>query len=135
MRLRLFNDPCRHSGFSRVASALLFLTAIGVSGCGMGRTAMQIDSDSRSPFLTWQVPISANKGDARIKTASAIPAAATIEPLKLEQQPPRATANAWAGWFQKLRPPITIPLPRTDIDDDGEIIDGPRPAAPTIDDF
>jgi len=96
---------------------------------------MQIDSDSRSPFLSWQVPIGGQADDARIETTAGLGGDSPVTQLKFEPQRPRKSANSWAGWLQKLRPSMTIPLPRTDIDDDGEIIDAPQSSTSTIGDF
>jgi len=135
MRRRQVPDHIQHGRFPANMWAVMLGLICGIWGCGTGRTAMQIDSDSRSPFLSWQVPIAGQSGKARIETTAGVRGEAPVEQLKFEPQQPRKSASSWTGWFQKLRPPMTIPLPRTDIDDDGEIIDGPQSSTSTIGDF
>ena len=117
MRVRMSSEGKRIQRTAHLVGVLFLLGSL--PGCGMGRTGMQIDSDSRSPFLSWQVPISTTAGEANIQTAAGVQSRPAIEQLKLEQATAPKSTNALTGWFQKLRPPMAIPLPRTDIDDDG----------------
>lgn len=108
-------------------------------GCQGTRSAMQMDSDSKTPFFSFQVPVKHEGVETAIEPAAgsrAISRAnndAVVQSLALQQETP-SEPSRWSRWIGRLKAPKSIPLPRTDINEDGEVVEL-EPVQGSVDDF
>lgn len=112
---------------------LLSVTA----GCQSSRSSMQMDSNSNTPFFSLQMPIKNAKSQAAdVEVAVEQPveqATPLIRPLSMQNKP--QSESRWGSWLDKLRHPISIPVPRTDISDEGEVVEPEVPEVDGLHDF
>jgi hypothetical protein len=111
---------------------LLLLTTL-LAGCQSMRSSMQMDSDSRTPFFSFQLPVRNSARDAsKVEVAVEEPRAERHAIRQAGLESAEATEKSWGGWLGKLRKPMSIPLPRTDISDEGEVVETDLTAAPEL---
>lgn len=101
------------------------LTLLAIVGCQSTRSSMQMDSDGRTPFFNFQIPVGNTDSEATVVEASATDSSAVSANIhQLGLQHPDPQPKKWGGWLDKLRQPTkSIPLPRTDLDDDGTVLE------------
>lgn len=105
---------------------------INVVGCYGTRSSLQMDSDSRAPQFGVAVPISTNGKSAKIlPTSSTKPRGKLVEVTVEEPDEEPARWKKWLG----LATPKPLPLPRTDLKQDGSTVEHRAPSHNGLEDF
>jgi len=95
---------------TRMIFATLALACLTTSGCQLDRTSFQMDSNSRIPFLGFQLSdLGRRKQDVGPVTVRAANAVADHTTPVAKTAPRRLNT-----WLDGLKPPERISLPRTD---------------------
>lgn len=106
-----------------------------LAGCQSTRSSMHMNSDGGMPFFNFAIPVKNSAPQATFVEASAESSdqSSSIQQIGLERSEPQ---KKWGGWLNKLKQPAaSIPLPRTDLTDDGTVLESDGPVVDGLHNF
>ncbi|MDA1016441.1 MAG: hypothetical protein O3A00_18530 [Planctomycetota bacterium] len=103
-------------------------------GCYGTRSSLQMDSDSRAPQLGIAVPISSNGTGKSAKIISASESKPKGKLVEVTVEESTEEPSRWKQWLG-LSPTKPIPLPRTDLKEDGSNVEHRAPNHKGLEDF
>ena len=100
----------------RCVSVLVF--SVGISGCKIDRTSIQMDSDNRLPSIGLDLrPKPKFERPGPIRQISGTASEPSGVELPTDRQP---SHSRWSNWLNRFSKPKRIPLPRTDLETERE---------------